>query len=159
MSQNIGAHNSQRVKKTIVLCGLCSVISGLVIGLLTAHVFSEQLLGIFLPDYPEAIFYGQKKMFYTTAFYWLAALIGWLGAAVQAFGYPVLSTMNNLVSVLGFRIVWMNFIYNKAPSIDMLYVCYTISWGLTFVISVFLFIYTYRKYRQKERLYHFQHSQ
>lgn len=159
MSQNIGAHNRKRVEKSIVLCGICAVISGLVIGLLTAHVFSEQLLGIFLPDYPEAIFYGQKKMFYTTAFYWLAAIMGWLGSAVQAFGYPVLSTLNNLVSVLGFRIVWMNFIYNKAPSIDLLYVCYTISWGLTCVINIGLFVFAYRKYRQKERLYDLQHSQ
>ena len=153
MSQNIGAHNRKRVEKTIVLCGLCAIISGLVIGLLTAHVFSEQLLGIFLPDYPEAIWYGQKKMIYTTAFYWLAAIVGWLGSAVQAFGYPTLSTINNLVSVLGFRIIWMNFIYCKAPSVDLLYVCYTISWALTGLINVGLFIYAYRKYRQKERLY------
>lgn len=158
MSQNIGAHNRKRVEKTIVLCGLCAVISGLVIGLLTAHVFSEQLLSIFLPDYPEAIAYGQKKMIYTTAFYWLAALVGWLGSAVQAFGYPVLSTLNNLVSVLGFRIVWMNFVYNRAPSVDRLYVCYTISWGLTFLINIGLFIYAYRKYRQKERLYSLTHQ-
>jgi putative MATE family efflux protein len=158
MSQNIGAHNRKRVEKTIVLCGLCAIVSGLVIGLLTAHVFSEELLGIFLPDFPEAIYYGQKKMQYTTAFYWLAAIVGWLGSAVQAFGYPALSTMNNLVSVLGFRIIWMNFIYCKAPSVDLLYVCYTISWALTGLINVGLFIYAYRKYRQKERLYQIEHQ-
>ena len=159
MSQNIGAHNRKRVEKTIVLCGLCAIVSGLVIGLLTAHVFSEELLGIFLPDYPEAIAYGQKKMIYTTAFYWLAAIVGWLGSAVQAFGYPVWSTLNNLVSVLGFRIIWMNFIYNKAPTIDKLYVCYTISWALTGIINVGLFIFAYCKYRQKERTYSLQHVQ
>ena len=158
MSQNIGAHNRKRVEKTIVLCGLCAFVSGLVIGLLTAHVFSKQLLGIFLPDYPEAIWYGQKKMFYTTAFYWLAALVGCVGSAVQAFGYPAWSTLNNLLSVLGFRIVWMNFVYNKAPSIDKLYVCYTISWGLTCLIGIVLFVFAYRKYRQKERLYSLEHQ-
>ena len=129
------------------------------IGLLTAHVFSKQLLGIFLPDYPEAIWYGQKKMFYTTAFYWLAALVGCVGSAVQAFGYPAWSTLNNLLSVLGFRIIWMNFVYNKAPSIDKLYVCYTISWGLTCLIGIVLFVFAYRKYRQKERLYSLEHQE
>lgn len=157
ISQNIGAHNRERVKKSIILCGLCAVVSGLIIGLLTTYVFSEPLLGIFLPDFPEAIWYGQKKMQYTTAFYWLAALVSNLGAAVQAFGYPTLSTLNNLVSVLGFRIVWMNFVYNKAPSIDMLYVCYTISWGLTCLINIGLFAYAYRKYKQKEQRYQFEH--
>ena len=153
MSQNIGAHNTKRVKKTIILCGLCAVISGLVIGLLTAHVFSEPLLKIFLPNDPEAIWYGQKKMFYTTAFYWLAAIVSTLGGAVQAFGYPTMTTINSLVSVLGFRIVWMNFVYNKAPSVDLLYVCYTISWGLSCLINIGLFIYASRKYKQKEQAY------
>ena len=95
----------------------------------------------------------QKKMQYTTAFYWLAAIVGWLGSAVQAFGYPALSTMNNLVSVLGFRIIWMNFIYVLAPSIDMLFVCFTISWSLIFVISSCFLVYAYRKYRKQEMLY------
>ena len=157
MSQNIGAHNRERVKKTIILCGLCAIVSGLVIGLLTAHVFSEELLGIFLPDFPEAILYGQKKMQYTTAFYWLAAIVGWLGSAVQAFGYPALSTLNNLVSVLGFRIIWMNFIYCKAPSVDLLYVCYTISWALTGLINVGLFLYASHRYREKEQRYQKPH--
>lgn len=156
MSQSIGAHNRERVKKTIVLCGLCAIVSGLVIGLLTAKVFSRQLLGLFLPDFPEAIWYGQKKMQYTTAFYWLSATVAWLGSAVQAFGYPTTTTVNNLVSVLGFRIIWMNFVYNKAPSIDRLYVCYTISWGLTGLINIGMFVYAYRKYKQKERLYQAQ---
>ena len=144
------------LRLALTLLAICAVVSGLVIGLLTAHVFSEELLGLFLPDFPEAIWYGQKKMQYTTAFYWLAAIINWLGSAVQAFGYPLWTTLNNLVSVLGFRIVWMNFIYVKAPSIDMLYVCYTISWALICVINIGLFIYAFRKYNRKEAAYQLQ---
>lgn len=159
MSQSIGAHNRERVKKTIVLCGVSTIITGLIIGQLTAKVFSEELLGLFLPDFPEAIWYGQKKMQYTTAFYWLSATLAWLGSAVQAYGYPTTTTVNNLVSVLGFRIVWMNFVYNKAPSIDMLYVCYTISWGLICLVNIGMFIYASRKYKQKEDLYDLEHSQ
>ena len=157
MSQAIGAHDRGRVKKTITLCGVSTIICGLIIGQLTAKVFSEELLGLFLPDYPEAIWYGQKKMSYTTAFYWLSATMAWLGSAVQAYGYPTTTTVNNLVSVLGFRIIWMNFVYNKAPSIDRLYVCYTISWALTLMINVGMFIYAARKYKQKEVAYQLEH--
>ena len=153
MSQAIGAHNRERVKKTVILCGVSTVICGLIIGQLTAKVFSEELLGLFLPDFPEAVWYGQKKMQYTTAFYWLSATLAWLGSAVQAYGYPTTTTVNNLVSVLGFRIVWMNFVYNKAPSIDRLYVCYTISWALICLVNIGMFIYASRKYRQKELQY------
>ena len=97
-------------------------------------------------------------MFYTTAFFWLSALIGCVGSAVQAFGYPTWSTLNNLITVLGFRIIWMNFVYYKAPTIDRLYVCYTISWGLTCFVGVILFVFAYGKYVKKERAYQLEHT-
>lgn len=158
MSQNIGAHNRKRVMQTFWLCGICAFLSGLVIGLVSFR-YSEQLLSLFLPGNPEAIYYGQKRMQYVSAYLWVAALNGSLSAAISAFGYPTMSTLNNLISVLGFRIIWMNFVYNRAPTIDLLYVCYTISWSLTCVIYIILFIYALIKYQRKEKLREAQQTQ
>lgn len=149
MSQNIGAHNSKRVVKTFCLCTICAVLSGLVCGTVSCG-FSEELFELFIPGNAEAIYYGQKRMQYVTAFMWLAALNGSLSSAIQAFGYPTMSTVNNVVSVLFFRMIWMNFVYNRAPSIDRLYVCYTISWSITGVFYVILFIYAFWKFRRNE---------
>lgn len=155
MSQNIGAHNRKRVMQTFFLCGVFAFFSGLILGLVTFR-YSETLLNLFLPGNTEAIYYGQKRMQYVSAFLWVAALNGTLSAAISAFGYPTMSTLNNLISVLGFRIIWMNFVYNRAPSIDLLYVCYTISWSLTCVIYIILFIYALIKYQRKEKLWEAQ---
>lgn len=157
ISQNIGAHNRERVEKSFVLCGMCAIVSGLVLGASSAYLFAEELLGLFLPGNAEAIFYGQNRLFYVAGFYWLAAINNSLGAAVQAFGYPTLSTVNNLISVLGFRTIWMNFIYNRAPSIDLLNMCYPISWGITSLIYVGLFVYALKKYRKQELLWEQEH--
>ena len=93
------------------------------------------------------------RMKYVTAFMWLSALNSCIGATVQALGYPMSSTLNGLISVLGFRIIWMNFVYPYNQNIDTLYVCYTISWSLMFVIGFALLIPSYLKYRKGDRMY------
>jgi len=152
-SQNIGAHNRARTERSIVLCTLCATISGLVFGFICYYLLSDQLMALFLKDDMEAIFYGQMRMKYVTAFMWLSALNGCIGATVQALGYPMASTLNGLISVLGFRIIWMNFVYPYNQNIDTLYVCYTISWSLMFIIGFALFIPSFMKYRKGERMY------
>jgi Na+-driven multidrug efflux pump len=138
---------------------ICATCSGLVLGSLVTHVFSRQLLSLFVPNNEEALFYGYKKMFYTTGFMWISAYMACVGSALQALGYPTFATLNNLISVLGFRIIWMNFIYVKAPSIDLLYSCYTVSWTITAIVGTAFLIYVYRKYRRQEMLYEQEHMQ
>ena len=157
MSQNIGAHNKKRAMQTFWLCGACAVMSGLILGTLCGRVFSEELLGLYLPDYPEAIVCGQKKLLYTTANNWLSAIMLWIASSLQALGYPSFSTVNNLVCVLGFRIIWMNFVYPRNPVVDMLYICYLVSWSLTCVFGLVVLLVAFRKYNRKERQYEIEH--
>lgn len=157
MAQNIGAHNKKRTLQAFGLCGLCSVLSGLILGNLCGRVFSEELLGLYLPDNPEAIAWGQRKLLYTTANNWLAAIMGWISASLQALGYPAFTTVNNLFCVLGFRIIWMNFIYPLNPVVDMLYICYLTSWSLTTVFGCVVLSLAFKKYKQKERQYQLEH--
>lgn len=157
MAQNIGAHNKKRTLQAFGLCGLCSMLSGLILGILCGRVFSEELLGLFLPDNPEAVAWGQIRMGYTTANNWLAAIMGWISASLQALGYPAFTTVNNLVCVLGFRIIWMNFVYPQNPVVDMLYICYLVSWSLTTVLGCVVLVVAFRKYNRKEHLYELEH--
>ena len=152
VSQNLGAKNRKRVEKTILICTVCSFASGLVLGAGATYGFAEELLGLFLPGETESIQYGFKRMQYVNAFMWISAINGCIGGSLQAFGYPTFSTLNGVVSVLGFRIVWMNVFYPKNPTIDMLYVCYTISWSLLLLVNLTLFFFVFKKYRRREKL-------
>ena len=152
VSQNVGAKNRKRVEKSILICTSCACASGLVLGLLTGLVFPEELLGIFLPGDTESIFYGCKRMEYVNRHMWISAFNGCIGGALQAFGYPTFSTINGLVSVLGFRIVWMNIFYPRNPTVDMLYVCYTISWCISLVVNMSLFVVVFKRFRRREKL-------
>lgn len=152
VSQNFGACNRKRVEKSILICTACSFVSGLVLGLVTTYGFAEELLGLFLPGEVESIQYGFKRMQYVNAFMWISAINGCVSGSLQAFGYPTFSTLNGVISVLGFRILWMNVFYVKNPTIDMLYVCYTISWSISLLVNVILFFFVFKKYRRREKL-------
>ena len=153
MAQNIGAQNKKRTMQAFWLCGLCSVTAGLVLGLLCGRIFAKELLELFLPKYPEAVAYGEIKLLYTTANNWLAAFNGWISAALQALGYPAFTTVNNLIFVLGFRIIWMNFIYPANPSVELLYSCYMVSWGMIAVFGTTVLAIVFKKPKKKERGY------
>lgn len=152
VSQNLGAKNRKRVEKTILICTACSFVSGLVLGAGATYGFAEELLGLFLPGETESIQYGFKRMQYVNAFMWISAINGCIGGSLQAFGYPTFSTLNGVISVLGFRMVWMNLVYPKNPTIDLLYVCYTISWSLLLLVNLTLFFFVFKRYRRREKL-------
>ena len=71
-----------------------------------------------------------------------------LGHAIQAFGYPVFSTVNAVTWVLGFRIFWMAVVYPAYTSYASLITCFAVSWMLTFVCNVAIFTVLYIRYKK-----------
>ena len=71
-----------------------------------------------------------------------------LGHAIQAFGYPLCSTLNAVVWVLGLRAVWMAFIYPKFPTYSCLIQCFVVSWFLTLLCNVVIFAVLYSRYKK-----------
>ena len=68
-----------------------------------------------------AIDYGMQRMLYLSLFMFVNATNRSFSGALQAFGYPFLTSISNIIFTLGFRIIWMQFIYpqnltNNAPS-------------------------------------------
>jgi Na+-driven multidrug efflux pump len=65
--------------------------------------------------------------------------------SLQAYGYPVFSSINSIVFTLGFRIVWMQLIYPHNQTFSMVMSCFTVSWLLILSFnSVAVAILTYR---------------
>ena len=68
-----------------------------------------------------------------------------LAHALQAYGYPVFSSINSIVFTLAFRFVWMQGIYPQNPTFSMVMICFTVSWILILLFnSVAVAILTHR---------------
>lgn len=146
MGQNIGAKNVERVKKTFWLCLLYnSLITG-VLGVLT-YWSGEFWLKLVLGDWTaEAVSYGMIRLFYVVLFMFLYAISNVLTSALNAFGYPILTSITNIIFNLGFRVFWMQAVYPRYPKFSTIMLCYTVSWILNLSFYVIAFGFVYRRY-------------
>ena len=83
-------------------------------------------------------------------FYVIAAIMNIFASALQAFGYSFLTMMNSIVTVFVFRMIWLEFIYPPLEAIehtiDNVYLCYTVSWSLTFLAHLVAFLIVFLRY-------------
>ncbi len=146
MSQNLGARLHDRVKKSFFHSLWMAVTVGVVMGsfmFLTGRFWLSILLGA---GAKEATDFGMVRLFFVTFFYFIAAANSVLGHAIQSFGYPIISSINSIVCILVFRIIWMWWIYPAHENFIWLNACFTVSWSLLLCANVICFIIFYRRY-------------
>ena len=144
IGQNIGAGNVDRVKKTFWLCLLYSTLITGSVGALT-YLTGELWLGILVGhSSTAAIRYGMARLLYVAVFMFIYAVSIILTESMKAFGYPMLTSITNVAINLGFRVIWMQFIYPLCPRFTTIMQCYTVAWilNLTFYILFSSIIYT-----------------
>ena len=153
VGQNIGANKSARIKSSIRTCIIMSVSITVSISMI-ALLLRVPLLKLFLPTDELAVRFAEVRMFSLFTLFWMAAINGILSSSIQAFGYPTFPMLNSIVTVLLFRVIWMNFIYTNLPTTDdpvsnifNLYSCYMVSWTLSLVACTAMFFLIYHRYK------------
>ena len=154
VGQNIAANNSKRVKKSIVSTMIISSSISFVVSM-TMFLLAEYVLWLYLPDTAEGvagITYGIARMKYVCRFYLIAAVSNIIVSSLQAFGYTFIPMINSIVTVLCFRIFWLEVIYPRLDAInhtiENVYVCFTISWTLSLIAHSIMFFIIYARYKK-----------
>ena len=150
VGQNLGANKPERVKKSILYPLCISTALGLLLGV-AAMLFSRPLLSLYVSE-EAAILGGRIRMTYVVLPYAIACANGILSHVIQAFGYSAFCTVNSVVSVLLFRVFWMNLVYPLCPTFDTVCQCYLVSWCLILVVNVAFTLYLYKGKFKKGRL-------
>ena len=149
MGQNIGARKIDRVHQSTRYCLILSVIANGMVGI-TMFLTGRFWLGFILPNDPAAVNYAMVRMMYVCAFYFVAAINGVLGHAVQSFGYPLYSTVASIAFIFGFRIVWMWWIYPLFENFHVLMLCFTVSWSLLMLCNIISYFVFRRIFEKKQ---------
>ncbi len=154
VGQNIGAGKPERVKHSIRFSIILSVSITVSISVI-ALIFRTSLLRLFLPTDELAVRFAEVRMFSLFTLFWMAAINGILSSSIQAFGYPTFPMLNSIVTVLIFRVIWMNLIYTSLPTrpdpvsnIFNLYSCYMVSWTLSLIACTVMFFIIYTRYKR-----------
>ena len=144
--QNYGAVKFDRIKKILIysLSSVCVV--GLVLGI-TAVLLSKPLLGIYIPDSPEAIKYGVIRLKYICLTYFLCGIMDVMNGMMRGMGSSFASMIITILGVCGIRIGWIYTIFRipKYHSVISLYLSYPISWAITFAVEIIVFLILFKK--------------
>ncbi|MBR4305176.1 MAG: MATE family efflux transporter [Clostridia bacterium] len=143
VSQNIGAGNIPRVKKTI-LCGvLITTISTATLGALSA-IFSGQLAGI-MSTSPAIIGYAKQKMIITSIPYFIAGINELMSGVLRSIGKPIVPTVTSLLFICLLRFAWVYAIFPLYPNLGFLYLVWPIGWFLSVITQLIVYLHRIKK--------------
>ena len=143
VSQNYGARDEKRIKKTLLTNALCVSVVGFLLGALCV-IFSKELLSIYITDSDAALFYGVKRMTITCLPYFLCGLMEVLTGTLRGLGCSTTTAITSFIGTCGFRIFWVkvcvDFFVPRVSfadsGIDVLYLCWPISWFLVDIMHL-----------------------
>jgi putative MATE family efflux protein len=146
--QCYGARQYKRIDK---LVGSATIIGCLILIVLATVVtcFPRPILKIFNSD-PNVINAGIFKLIvcgWGTVLYAAGAV---MTGVVRGMGKSLMPMLLNVFSICGVRLVWVLGVFPFYRSVNFLYLCYPISWGICTLAITGYYVYCRKKLYQKE---------
>jgi len=136
VSQNMGAGNKERAKKGGWRCLLLSIVVTNSIGFVV-YCFADMSVALFNSD-PEVIAYGSAMMHYIIPLYTLMAVREIYLGILRGYGNTKVPMVLSLIGMVVVRQIYLAISMRVAPSIENIYFCYPMAWGVT---AALVFIY------------------
>lgn len=144
--QNIGAGKYSRINKIMITAEACEITVGLVLGLLI-YIFYQPMLGIY-SDSPDVIAAGHIRLKYICLTYFLCGFMDCIVGSIRGMGASIIPTVVSLLGACGLRLVWVAtiFMIEEFHTLEVLYLSYPVSWGITFLAHLVCYIILRRKF-------------
>lgn len=126
VGQNHGGKKYKRIIKSILICIACSAI-GIILSGWACIFFGKELLSIYNPD-PEAVRWGLIRVKYVLSFYFLCGVMDVLSGALRGLGHSFKPAVVIFLGICAFRVVWVYTVFPCDPTLETLFLSYSISW-------------------------------
>ena len=139
VGQNYGAQKYDRIHKSVRIClamGVALIGTSSTVIILCRHF----ILGVFSAD-PEVIRLGAWLMLWVVPFNAFFVPVEVCGGAMRGVGYSVLPTAITSICVCVFRVLWLFLVVSRFHTLEVLMMCYPISW----ILADIAFLITYRR--------------
>lgn len=146
-SQNLGAGKRERIGKVLYIGMGCTAAVGMVLGFGSVW-FGEELLGLYTTG-TSVITMGMYRLSVMGKTYFIGGLQETVVGALRGMGYGVLPTMVSLVGICGLRLLYLNTLFKMEEfhNLHSLYFTYPLSWGVTLVVLLVMYIIVRRRMR------------
>ena len=136
--QCVGARRFERTKTVLRASLISAVVCGIVLGGAGA-LLRYPIVGLFLPDAPDAVAYGADRALATVTFVFIYSVMGTIGASLRGYGATLVPAVINILALFGFRLTWAVTYFPKHPSLFRLYLSYPIAWTIAIVLLLFVY--------------------
>ncbi len=144
--QNMGAKKYNRLPKILVTCISCAAVSGIVLGL-TAILFRDFLLSIYIPDSAAAFNFGERRLIIIGLTYFICGFMDPPCGALRSMGKSMYTMIICILCVCGIRIAFVSTLF-KVPlfhSFECLLLTYPVSWAICATILIVVFVFQKKK--------------
>lgn len=146
-SQYIGAKKYDGVKKIMWLTMVLNAISAIAVGFL-AWYFGNFFLR-FYTDSPEVVEVGLIRLFWVAMFLVLNGILDIFINSMRGMGHSNVPTIIMIGGVCGVRLAWLLLYFPLNPRLEVIYMCYPLSWIITAVFEAILWYWYYLKLKKK----------
>ena len=141
--QNTGARNYGRIRKILLITAVFAGVFGALIGF-GGWRGGPFFLSFFTSD-QAVIGSGMVRLAFVTRFLFLNGVIDCFVSSVRGMGYSLLPTVITLTGIMGFRIIYLMTWFPSHHTLEMLYLCFPLSWLITLAAQAMLWVFVYRK--------------
>ena len=137
--QNLGARKPERIPRILLTTiALSMSISLTLSGLM--YVFREPLLALYRPGAPEVLAYGSLRMSIIVLTYFLCGIMDVFTGSLRGMGASLTPMLISLMGACVTRVIWIYTVFAANPTLQVLYLCYPVSWLFTICMQVVAFI-------------------
>ena len=129
VSQNYGAKNEERIKKSFYICLVLVTIVGLTLGG-GIYALRDLLIGIYNSD-PEVIYYGGIRLTYECLPYFLCGLMEVIVGLIRGLSYSIMPVIITLIGTCILRVTWVYTVFPAFGTLESIVTAYPITWGVT----------------------------
>lgn len=144
-SQNVGAGRRERIGKILLTAEGCVIVTGLLFGWVM-YGFGRPLLHIY-SNSSHVIDAGMVRMRIILLPYALCGMMDVVVGVLRGMGYSVGPMIMSLIGACGLRLVWIATVFRipQFHNISTVYVSYPITWAITLLAQLLLYVYASKK--------------
>ncbi len=131
VSQNYGARNYDRIKKSIIYACTINLFAGVILGL-GALALLRPMIGL-ITDNQMVIDYAFKRFIGIGLFYSLCGIMNVLSYALMGLGRSFTGMVIAIFTATIFRIIWLNVMYRLTGNFTIIYTAFPVSWILSII--------------------------
>lgn len=145
--QNMGAKKYDRIDTIAKVCTVLIFATWILLGGLTM-LLGRPLIGLYTSD-PEVINLGIQRLSVMMIAYFTCGMMNVYPGLIRGMGFSLLPMLCTLIGACLMRIVWLATVFAWSPTIIVLFACYPVTWALTGLGHVGIFLYTRKKVRRQ----------